>query len=60
MLEVHKYNNNECKVASDVPAVQSKENKRLPKKKKKKGGSRGLKEKNQSGGNIGSKCYVLS
>ena len=32
-LEVH--NNNECKVASEVSAVQSKENKQPPKKKRK-------------------------
>ena len=33
VLKVH--NNNECKVASDVSAVQSKENKPSPKKKRK-------------------------
>ena len=34
-LEVHKHNNNQCKAASDVPAVQSEESKQPPKKKRK-------------------------
>ena len=34
-LEVHKHNNNQSKVASDVPAVQREENKWPPKKKRK-------------------------
>ena len=35
MLEVHKHNNDQCEAASDVPAIQSEENKRPPKKKEK-------------------------
>ena len=34
-LELHKHNNDQCEAASDVPAVQSEENKRPPKKKRK-------------------------
>ena len=38
-LKVHVHNNDECKVASDVSAVQSRENKTPPKKKRKNAGA---------------------
>ena len=55
-LEVH--NNHECEVASDVSAVQSKENKPPPKKKRK--NAEVVLWKKQPEGNTRSKCYALS
>ena len=34
-LEVHKHSNNQCETASNIPAIQSEENKQSPKKKSK-------------------------
>ena len=56
-LEVH--NNHECEVASDVSAVQSKENKSPPKKKRKNRKQCSGRRK-QPEGNTRSKCYALS
>ena len=57
-LEMH--NNDECEVASDVSAVQSKENKPPSKKKRKNCGSSTLEEEKQPEENTRSKCLALS